>query len=134
MRSVLAALAALLLALPIEASAEERITRFISDVQIQPDASLDVAETIDVRAEGNRINHGIYRDFPTRYRGRNGSQVRVGFTLRDVTRDGLPEPTVIEPSRTACGSASAMPRKPSSRATTLCDPLSHHAQIGPFPL
>ena len=97
MRSVLAALAALLLALPIEASAEERITRFVSDVQVRPDASLDITETIDVQAEGNRINHGIYRDFPTRYRGRSGSQVRVGFTLRGVTRDGLPEPAAIEP-------------------------------------
>ena len=38
---------------PPAASAEERIPRFISDVQVQPDGSLDVTETIDVRAEGN---------------------------------------------------------------------------------
>ena len=98
MRRSLAALTALLLgaAGASTASAEERIARFISDVQVRPDASLDVTETIDVRAEGDRIRRGIFRDFPTRYRGRKGSQVRVGFTLRDVLRDGLPEKAATE--------------------------------------
>ncbi len=82
--------ALLLLFAATSARAEERIQRFISDVQIQKDSSLDVTETIDVRAEHNRINRGIYRDFPTRYRGRNGSQVRVGFTFRGATMDGMP--------------------------------------------
>ena len=85
------AIPALLLALAATAaSAEERISRFVSDVQIRKDASLDVTETIDIRAEHNRINRGIYRDFPTRYRGRNGSQMRVGFTFRGATLDGMP--------------------------------------------
>ena len=99
-RRFLAALAVLLAlaAVPSGASAEERITRFISDVEIRPDASLDVTETIDVRAEGDRIRRGIFRDFPTRYRGRTGSQVRVGFTLLGVTRNGSPEPAAIEPA------------------------------------
>ena len=99
MRHFLAALTGLLLvaAGSPAASAEERITRFTSDVQVQPDASLDVMETIDVRAEGDRINHGIFRDFPTRYRGRNGARVQVGFTLKDVMRDGMPEKAATEP-------------------------------------
>jgi len=83
---------ALLLAVPTAAAADERILRFLSDVQIQKDASLEVAETIDVRAENVRINHGIYRDFPTRYRGRQGSHVRVGFTFEGATLDGQPVP------------------------------------------
>src|SRR4028119_2319848 len=91
-----AALAASLLALPAAAQAEERITRFISEVEVQPDSSLEVTETIDVVAEGNQIRRGIYRDFPTRYKGRNGGQMRVGFTLEGVTRDGAAEPTAIE--------------------------------------
>ena len=96
MRSALAALAVLaLLASP--AAAEERISRFVSDVQIRQDSSLDVTETIDVRAERNAINHGIYRDFPTRYRGRHGSFVRVGFTFNGATLDGLPVPATTEP-------------------------------------
>ncbi|HUE78554.1 MAG TPA: DUF2207 domain-containing protein [Sphingomicrobium sp.] len=94
--AVLAAFLALIL-FPSAAEADERITRFISDVAVQPDAALEVTETIDVQSEGDRIRRGIYRDFPTRYRGRTGSQVRVGFTLRGVTRDGYPEPAAIEP-------------------------------------
>ncbi|MGI8612120.1 MAG: DUF2207 domain-containing protein [Sphingomicrobium sp.] len=95
---VLAALAVLLslAAAPSAAAAEERITRFASNIQVRADSSLDVTETIDVRAEGDRIRRGIFRDFPTRYRGRSGSQVRVGFTLGAVTRDGYPEPAAIE--------------------------------------
>ncbi len=82
--------ALLLLLAATPAAAEERIQRFVSDVQIQKDSSLEVTETIDVRAEHNAINRGIYRDFPTRYRGPHGSQVRIGFTFRDATLDGMP--------------------------------------------
>ena len=89
--------AALLLGLAaVPAHAEERILRYLSDVQIQKDASLDVTETIVVRAENDRINHGIYRDFPTRYRGRNGSQVRVGFTWEGATLDGSTVPASVD--------------------------------------
>ncbi len=87
----------LLVALPSSARAEERILRFVSDVAVQPDASLIVEETIDVRAEGNRIRRGIYRDFPTRYQGSRGGQHRVGFDLLSVTRDARPEPAAVEP-------------------------------------
>ncbi|HUP67237.1 MAG TPA: DUF2207 domain-containing protein [Sphingomicrobium sp.] len=84
------ALAILLLAAPAPAGAEERIHRYLSDVQIQPDSSLEVTETIDLRAENQQINHGIYRDFPTHYRGPHGNQVRVGFTFEGATLDGQP--------------------------------------------
>lgn len=98
MISVWRALAALLLlALPAAAHAEERILHYLSDVQVQPDSSLQVTETIDVRAENDRINHGIYRDFPTRYRGPRGSQVRVGFEFEGATLDGAPVPAAVEP-------------------------------------
>ena len=91
------AVAALLLLLPVPAHAEERILRYLSDVQIQKDSSLQVTETIDVRAEHDQINHGIHRDFPTRYRSRHGSQVRVGFTFESATLDGIPVPAKAEP-------------------------------------
>ena len=93
MRSMRRALfALLLLAAPAAAQADERILHYWSDVQIQPDASLEVTETIDVRAEHVAINHGIFRDFPTRYRARNGGRVRVGFTFEGATLDGQPVP------------------------------------------
>jgi hypothetical protein len=85
-----ALLALLLLVTPAAGRAEERILQFRSDVQVQPDSSLEVTETIDVRAENNRIIHGIYRDFPTRYRGPLGKQFRVGFTFQGASIDGEP--------------------------------------------
>lgn len=97
MRFILRALSGLLLlGAAAAAQAEERIHRFFSDVQVQKDSSLEVTETIDVRAEHVQINRGIYRDFPTRYRGRQGSQVRVGFTFRGATLDGMPVPARTE--------------------------------------
>jgi uncharacterized membrane protein YgcG len=86
----------LLLGAATAAQAEERIHRFVSDVQIQKDSSLEVTETIDVRAEHVQISRGIYRDFPTRYRGRQGNQVRIGFTFRGTTLDGMPVPAKTE--------------------------------------
>ena len=73
----------------------ERILYFSSDVDVQTDGALVVTETIHVRALGIAINNGIYRDFPTRYE-RNGRAIRVGFELRDVERDGRPEPHRME--------------------------------------
>ncbi len=96
MLRLLRALPALLLLAAVPASAEERILRFLSDVQIQKDSSLEVTETIDVHAEQNAINHGIFRDFPTRYRGPHGSQYRVGFTFRGATLDGETVPASTE--------------------------------------
>jgi uncharacterized membrane protein YgcG len=82
-------LAALLL--PATAHAEERILRYFSDIAVQQNGDLLVSETITVRAEGDQIRRGIYRDFPTRYKGRHGERIRVAFGLIDVSRDGQPE-------------------------------------------
>lgn len=92
--AALAALAALLL--PQGAVAEERILSFDSQIAIQKDGSLDVTETIRVRVENVAINHGIYRDFPTRYSAPGGKRVRVGFELTDTLLDGQPEPNKVE--------------------------------------
>jgi uncharacterized membrane protein YgcG len=98
MRIFRQAVPALLLSLAASAAqADERILRYLSDVQVQKDSSLEVTETIDVRAEHDRINHGIFRDFPTRYRGPHRSRVHVGFTFQGATLDGLPVPATTEP-------------------------------------
>jgi len=91
-------LALLLIVAPTAANADERILHYWSDVSIQPDSSLEVTETIDIRAEGDAIKHGIYRDFPTRYKGRHGSQFRVGFTFEDATLDGAAVPASTAPN------------------------------------
>ncbi len=71
--------------------AEERILAFGSDIVVHPDASMTVTETITVRAEGDRIRRGIFRDFPTDYRDRLGNRYRVGFEVLSVRRDGAGE-------------------------------------------
>jgi uncharacterized membrane protein YgcG len=97
MRLFLAALFALVaLLLPQVAAAEERILSFDSQVVIQADGSLDVTEAIHVRVENVAINHGIYRDFPTRYRATHGRRVKVGFELIDTLLDGESEPNKVE--------------------------------------
>jgi hypothetical protein len=88
-------LARVLCALTVMAAApvvaDERILDFHSDIVIVADASMQVTETIRVRGERDRINHGIYRDFPTQYRDNHGNRVRVEFEAEAVTRDGETE-------------------------------------------
>jgi len=69
----------------------ERILSFQSDVVVHPDASMEVTETIRVLAQGFEIKHGIIREFPTRYKDAEGNPVEVGFRLKEVRRDGVPE-------------------------------------------
>ena len=68
--------------------ADERILSFHSDIAIAVDGTMTVSETIRVNAEGNRIQRGIYRDFPTAYRDRHGNRVNVLFEPLGVTRNG----------------------------------------------
>ena len=73
------------------AQADERILSFHSDIEVNPDRSMIVTETIRVRAEGNKIKRGIYRDFPTRYTDHYGTDYHVGFQVLSVQRDGKAE-------------------------------------------
>ena len=79
-----------------QARAEERIERFVSEVDIQRNGDLLVTETIEIRAEGRQIKRGILRDFPTTYRRRDGARVEVGFDVLSVMRDGSPESFATE--------------------------------------
>lgn len=78
------------------ASAQERITNFVSDVRIATDGTLTVTESISVVAENDRIQRGIFRDFATTYRDSAGNRVRVRFDVENVERDGRPEPYILE--------------------------------------
>lgn len=70
----------------------ERILSYDSLIRVQPAGDMIVTETIRVVSEGDQIRHGIYRDFPTRYKDRYNSTVRVGFEVEGVVKDGRPEP------------------------------------------
>ena len=80
-----------LLLLPLAAAADERILDFHSDILVMADGWIEVTETIRVRAEGNRIRRGIYRDFPTEYRDKIGNSYVVAFDILSVSRNGAPE-------------------------------------------
>jgi uncharacterized membrane protein YgcG len=95
MRHFLAALL-FVLCLMQPAWAEEVIRNFVSDVTVNVDGSLDVRETIVVRAEGRDIRRGILRDFPTTYTDKEGALMRVGFDVINVQRDGRDENFAIE--------------------------------------
>jgi uncharacterized membrane protein YgcG len=71
--------------------ADERILDFHSAISISSDGSMQVTETIRVRAQGQQIRRGIYRDFPTDYHDRLGNRYRVDFEVLDVVRDGYRE-------------------------------------------
>jgi len=73
------------------ALADERILSYDETVTVSADGSMYVREVIRVRAEGNKIRRGIYRDFPTTYSGRNGQQYVVGFAFQGASLDGRPE-------------------------------------------
>jgi uncharacterized membrane protein YgcG len=94
------------------ALADERILSFDAIITVQPDGSLEVRETIRVRAEGRKIRRGIYRDFPTTYAAEGGRQIVVGFRFESAKRDGHDEPWRTEPRgngvRVYLGSASVM--------------------------
>jgi len=99
----------LLLALPLSVLADERILSFHSDIRVMTDGMIEVTERITVRAEGNRIKRGIYRDFPTEYEDRLGNEYQVAFTPRAVLRNDQSEPyhtqTIRRGVRTYFGSA-----------------------------
>jgi len=76
---------------PLLAAADERILDFHSDITVMQDGWIEVTETIRVRAEGNRIRRGIYRDFPTEYYDKAGNRYEVDFQPLVVLRNGAPE-------------------------------------------
>jgi hypothetical protein len=82
----------LLLAIPALAPADERILEFHSDIMVMQDGWIEVTETIKVRAEGDRIRRGIYRDFPTEYYDKLGNRYVVDFQPFAVMRNDAREP------------------------------------------
>lgn len=74
-------------ALPAHASAYQS---FFADVEVRPDGSFVVTETIDGAFAAER--HGIYRAVPLRYENENGTTKTIGLDVVSVTRDGESEP------------------------------------------
>jgi uncharacterized membrane protein YgcG len=83
----------ILFALPLAAldSNSEKIISFHSYIKIHKDSSMTVTETIEVNVAGRDIKHGIYRDFPIRYKDLLGNNYAVDFNVMEVLSDGIPE-------------------------------------------
>ena len=96
------------------AVADERILDYHSDILVRTDGWIEVVESITVRAEGNQIRRGIYRDYPVRYQDQYGNDVKVLYEPGPVLRNGEPEESNSESAgdyvRTYFGSASRMLR------------------------
>ena len=72
---------------PRAATAQEVIKSFDAAIRLETSGALDVTETITVHATGDKIRHGIYRDFP--FSWSEGDE--TGFKIVSVLRDGRPE-------------------------------------------
>ncbi|MGS4885216.1 DUF2207 domain-containing protein [Roseibium sp. MB-4] len=91
-QGLMAVLAAVLWLVTVSgAVSEERILTYVSDIDVQEDGSLIVTETIRVRAEGDEIKRGIFRDVPLRAKDANGWEHDVPFELLEVLQDGQRE-------------------------------------------
>lgn len=86
----------LLCASLLPALAREEIRAFAADVTLQRDGAVEVLETIEVNAEGNQIQRGIYRDIPVTMQGSSGNKIRLDLSVEAVTRDGSDEPFRVE--------------------------------------
>ncbi|MCP5093712.1 MAG: DUF2207 domain-containing protein, partial [Gammaproteobacteria bacterium] len=93
------ALVLFLLLLPLTGLADERILSFHSEIRVMTDGMIEVTETILVRAEGNRIKRGIYRDFPTEYEDKLGNEYKVAFEPLAVLRNDNAESYHTQPVR-----------------------------------
>jgi len=94
----LAALALLLL-FPLHASAQEaeEILRYDVVVELHDGGRMVVTEEIAVRALGQEIQRGIYRDFPTNFPRASGfGRIQAPFAVLSVERDGHAEPWSVE--------------------------------------
>ncbi len=75
----------------------EEILTYDVIVEVMDGGVFRVTENLEVRALGQEINRGIYRDFPTGFPREGGiGWIVAPFHVISVTRDGLPEPYRVE--------------------------------------
>lgn len=84
----------LLLACPV--LADERILSFESHIVVEKGGDVVVTEKIQVRAEGNEIKRGIYRDLPRVHTTKWGLKKKKPFKVLAVRKNGEAENFVVE--------------------------------------
>jgi hypothetical protein len=73
----------------------EQVFRFISDITVNKDASLDVTETITVHANQTQIKNGLVRWLPTQEKS-NGYFSALRYQLYDILMDNKKLPFSIK--------------------------------------
>lgn len=76
----------------IRAEDAERIINYHSHIAVHQDGNLIITETIKVISAGDKIQRGIFRTFPTKYKDRYGNKVQVKFEILKITKNGYDEP------------------------------------------
>jgi len=72
----------------VQAQQQERIIRFHSDIKIETDGRIEVAEHIKVYAAGDEIKRGIIREFPLTRDDKRGKKARMNYNILAVRRNG----------------------------------------------
>lgn len=73
------------------AAGDERILLFDASAVFDPDGTMEMTETITVRATGNQISRGIFRTLPRIWRRADGKRFRLTYDIHSVTRGGKAE-------------------------------------------
>ncbi|MEL6686710.1 MAG: DUF2207 domain-containing protein [Pseudomonadota bacterium] len=76
------------------ALAQERITNYSVDIQVEATGDIQITEVINVVAEGDQIRRGIFRELPA-YFTFEGVRQSFDYDLISVTRDGQPETVTV---------------------------------------
>ncbi len=82
---------------PALSAQEEEILSYDVEIEVRPGGSMIVTEAITVRALGDQIRRGIFRDFPTSFpRWAGLGRIEAPFTVLSVRRNGGDERYVVE--------------------------------------
>ncbi|MBL4540460.1 MAG: DUF2207 domain-containing protein, partial [Rhodobacteraceae bacterium] len=112
----------------------EEILSHDTVLAVLADGTLEVSETIRVRAEADAIRHGIYRDFPLRRRSPAGQTVQTGLTVLAVQRNGADAPHLLSEdgavARLRIGAANRLLPVPSEQTYRIVYRATGHLDVG----
>jgi len=75
---------------------QEEILDYHTDIIVREDGTFDITENIRVYTAGNQIKRGIYRDYPTLYKGDKEEWYRASFDLKYIKKNDIEEPFKTE--------------------------------------
>ena len=70
---------------------KEKILQYKTELSLIADGSLLIVENITVKAEGNKIQRGITREFPTKYKNKLGDNINIDFEIIEILKNNITE-------------------------------------------